>query len=76
MSEAEFIARLARIGRISTEVTDASPIRPAEWDSVELLDLIAAVDEAYGVTVPTADMTSCTTVGELRALIHRASAGA
>ena len=72
MKDQQFLMKIAQIGGISGPVTDDSPIAPSEWDSVEVLDLIAAIDDAYGVTVPIASIKSCRTVGELRGLIHQA----
>lgn len=58
------------------ELSDATEIVPAEWDSVQLLDLIAAIDESYGVTVPTESVNQSRTIGALRALIAEAAAKA
>ncbi len=51
-------------------VDDATAIDPRNWDSVDVLDLIAAIDESYDVTVPVDQLNSCRTVGELRQLIR------
>jgi acyl carrier protein len=50
-------------------IDDAAAIEPESWDSVELLDLIAAIDESYDVTVPVERLKACRTVGDLRQLI-------
>lgn len=55
---------------------DAAAIEPANWDSVDVLDLIAAIDESYNVTVPVDELNSCRTVGELRQLIRTAGGAA
>lgn len=68
-----FLAKLADLARVSREaLDDGVEIQPAEWDSVDLLDLIAAVDEAFGVTVDIKEMNRCKTVGELRTLVEAA----
>jgi acyl carrier protein len=67
------LRKLAAIVKINPdELTDASEIDLAGWDSVEVLELIAAIDEAYGVTIPLASMNKCRNAGELRTLIEGA----
>jgi acyl carrier protein len=74
MSGSAFLEILARVGGVSAEdLTDTTPIEPREWDSIVLLDMIAAIDESYGVTVPTASLQECRTVGELRALVAKST---
>jgi acyl carrier protein len=55
-------------------VHDDAAITPDEWDSVDVLDLIAVIDETYNVTVPLEKLNACRTVGELRALIRSTAA--
>lgn len=75
MGTESFEKKLSELSRIPAgEMGDDSPIEPQVWDSVEVLELIAAIDEGWGVTVPTADLNRCKTIGELRALIGRAAA--
>jgi acyl carrier protein len=75
MNDELFLDKLSEISKIArVEMTDASEITPAEWDSVELLDLIAAIDDAYGVTISTESLNGAGTVGELRSLISAARA--
>ena len=57
------------------ETSDETAIAPQSWDSVDVLDLIAAIDESYDVTVPIEQLNACTTIGELRQLIRTAAAG-
>lgn len=72
-----FDEKLAEIAKTIPEaLNDATEIVPAEWDSVEVLDLIAAIDESYGITVATSALNECRTVGELRGLIRAAVAKA
>jgi len=52
---------------------DGAAIDPESWDSVDVLDLIAAIDESFSVTVPVDKLNACRTVGELRALIRSAA---
>jgi acyl carrier protein len=75
MSDSAFLELLARVGGVSREeMTDSTPVDPQQWDSIVLLDMIAAIDESFGVTVPTASLQECRTVGELRALVARSTA--
>ena len=64
------IAELSRVPRAS--LTDSTPINPEEWDSIEVLDLIAAMDESFGRSISTADLNDCKTVGDLRDRLRRA----
>ena len=75
-TEEPFLAKLAELAKAAPgDLTDDVSIQPADWDSVDLLDLIAAIDDAYGVTVDTKAINSCRTVGELRGLVAAARAG-
>ena len=67
-----FATKLAEIVQ-QPELRDDTPIAPAEWDSVVVLDLIAAIDESYGVTIPIDDLNACRTVGDLRGRITEAA---
>ena len=70
MSEEPFINNLASMAQVDpAALNDATPIEPEGWDSVDVLDLIAAIDEVFGVTLATKEMNRCRSVGELRALI-------
>jgi len=72
MNEEPFLAKLAEIAKVDrNDLNDDVAITPGEWDSVELLDLIAAVDDSYGVTVDTSAIKKCAMVGELRGLVRQ-----
>jgi acyl carrier protein len=69
-----FETKLASLAKVEPDaLTDATPVEPEQWDSVDVLDLIAAIDEVYGVTVSNKELNRCKTVGELRALIAAAA---
>ena len=69
----QFLAKLASIAKVAPEdLSDGVAIAPREWDSVDLLDVLATIDEAYGVTVEPKQVGACRTVGELHALIAAA----
>jgi acyl carrier protein len=72
MSDA-FVTKLASMARVDpAALTDDTPIVPEQWDSVDVLDLIAAIDEVDGVTVSMKELNRCVSVGELRGLMARA----
>ena len=73
MNHEPFLNKLGALTEGRTE--DETEIEPRNWDSVDVLDLIAAIDESYDVTVPVEKLNSCRTIGELRQLI-RANGGA
>lgn len=73
MNEEGFLQKIADFVKVSREsLDDSTPIDPQTWDSIELIDLIAAIDEEYGVTVPVKEINACTNVGELRQRIRHA----
>jgi acyl carrier protein len=73
MSEEKLLAKIAELAKVSPEeLRDDTPITPAEWDSVEVLDLITVIDESFGKTVPLDQVNATRTVGELRALVRSA----
>ena len=74
MNEQPFQTKLAELTKTAeADLSDSLEIAPAQWDSVDVLDLIAAIDESYGVTVPIAELNECRTVGDVRARIHSAA---
>lgn len=73
MSHQPFETKLAEILGVEN-VGDETAIAPVEWDSVVVLDLISAIDESYGVTIPTNDLNQCRTAGDLRTRIRSAVA--
>lgn len=73
MSEEKLLAKIAELAKVAPEdLTDDTPITPAEWDSVEVLDLITVIDESFGKTVPLDQVNATRTVGELRSLVRSA----
>lgn len=67
-----FFAKLRELNQ--GNIDDDASIQPESWDSVELLDLIAAIDESYDVTVPVERLKACRTVDDLRQLIRAETA--
>lgn len=75
MMHPRFSSKLAQILEISPEaLTDATVLGAVEWDSIGVLDLIAAMDEAYGVSISTGAIYSASTLGDLRTLMRAAGA--
>ena len=75
MTEAECLARLTPVFR---EVfrDEAIVVRPemtaqdvARWDSLSHIDMIVAVEEAFGVRIPTREVTRMKNVGDLVRII-------
>ena len=64
-----FAARLADVFE-----ADPSTVQPdfqiaERWDSVAVLATIALIDEQFGVTVPSDELTRCTSVAAVLALV-------
>lgn len=75
MNESAFLSKLADITGVPAELlNDSTEIHPNEWESIDVLDIIAAIDESYGTTVPVQALTACRSAGELRNLIRGAAA--
>lgn len=70
MGKAEFLTQLAEVFEVDhvDEDFDVSD----KWDSLVVLNAIAAIDEQYGVTVPVKELTATKNVREVLALIERA----
>jgi acyl carrier protein len=61
----EFYTRLADILEVD-EVAPSDVLRDfAEWDSLTVLSVIAALDAHYGVNISAADLREIATAGEL-----------
>lgn len=74
MNEETFLEKVSEVSGVPVDqLTDATEIDPANWESIQLLDVIAAMDESYGVTVPAQSLTACKSLGELRDLIRSAA---
>ena len=49
---------------------ETSPETLKRWDSLRHLDLMTAVEDAYGVRFSTAEVLRATSVGEIRRLLR------
>jgi acyl carrier protein len=55
-----------------TQVTDqTSPGTAANWDSVQHLNLVLAVEQAFGVTFEPEELDQMKNIGEVAALVER-----
>jgi len=71
MNEGALLATLSDILRVPIDrLSDATEIDPPSWESIQLLDVIAATDESYGTTVPFDSLMACKSLGALRNLIR------
>jgi acyl carrier protein len=67
-----FFAKLAEALQVQpADVHDGLELTGERWDSVAQLETIAAIDELYGVTVPTDELVECKSVRALLALVER-----
>ncbi|HYC62676.1 MAG TPA: phosphopantetheine-binding protein [Thermoanaerobaculia bacterium] len=75
MMKPAFRSKLAEILSIAPdEITEATILGADEWDSVQVLDLLATMDESYGVTLSTGVIGASKTVGELQTRMRAAGA--
>lgn len=66
-----FLAKLAEVFEVDANLVQMDFPLAERWDSVAVLTTIAAIDEHFDVTVPVDDLTACTSVAELLALVRR-----
>ena len=76
MDRDAFLSELADILEARpVEVDEGFALPVGDWDSMAVLEVIALVDEQFGVAVPSEKLTACATVGELLDLAHCAASG-
>lgn len=69
MGETEFLAKLSEILQMEESgITPDTELSEDLLDSIAILSTIAAIDEEFGVTVPTAALRKCRTVSEVLGL--------
>lgn len=73
MDKEAFLTKLADVLEVNKEELNEEFILKSgdNWDSMAVLATIAMIDEQFGVTVPTKELTGCTSVGALLELIGR-----
>ncbi len=65
----EVVARVLKVPATSV-VESTSPETLRRWDSLRHLDLMTAVEDAYGVRFSTADFIRATSIAEIRRLLR------
>jgi len=66
VSETIFLVKLAQILGVSREKIDEQfKLDYGNWDSLALVGTIVAIDEQFGITVPTKQLIACASVGDL-----------
>jgi acyl carrier protein len=70
MSEDVFLSKLAEILAVNRKDMGQFKLDFNNWDSLMVIETIAAIDQHFGVTVPTKKLTACKSVEELLRLIR------
>ena len=71
MNEKAFFEKLADAFQVNAgDINEAFELNSDILDSVTVLDIIAVIDEEFGVTVPSKELKTCTSVGALLDLVH------
>lgn len=65
----ELVARALRVPATSIS-DDSSPATLKRWNSLNHLELMTQIEDAYGVQFSTADMVRAQSVREIRHLLH------
>ena len=55
---------------VSSISDESSPENQRRWDSLRHLDLMTAIEDAYGVRFSTADIVRARSIGEIRRLLR------
>lgn len=70
MSTDAFVPSLASILQVTPAVlTDSYELNGDNWDSVAVMAAIVAIDEHFGIIVPTRELVSCSSIKQLKDLI-------
>ncbi len=64
-----FLAKLAEMFGVDAKDLQSDFKVADRWDSVVVLSMIALIDEEFDVTVPVDDLTGCTSVADVLALV-------
>lgn len=73
MTDGNFLARLAQLMQIDLDAIGAAyELKPGVMDSMLVLEVIALIDETYGVTLQADALMKCRSVGEILGLIDKA----
>jgi acyl carrier protein len=65
----EVVARILKVPTASIS-DETSPETLPRWDSLNHLDLMTAIEDAYGIRFTTAEMVLAKSVGEIRRLLR------
>jgi acyl carrier protein len=66
-----FLAKLADVFEVDAATVHSDFALAERWDSVAVLATMALIDEQFGVTVAPDELTRCTSVPELLALVDQ-----
>lgn len=73
MDRIAFVTKLcAALERPPGSLTERTPLHSESLDSIELLNVIALIDEDAGLTVSGDDLKRCRSVGELLTFLEQA----
>jgi len=73
MNEVIFLDKLARaleLDRASVDQPEFA-LNSGSWDSLAVMDVIAIIDDCFGITVPATELAKCNTVESLLSLMRR-----
>jgi len=73
MDESAFLDKLATALEIDRSALGQpeSLFNPGSWDSLAIMEVIAIIDDCYGITVPAVELAKCNTVESLLSLVRR-----
>lgn len=68
---ASFLVKLADVFEVDAATVQSDFSLAGRWDSVAVLATMALIDEQFGVTVAPDDLTHCTSVTDVLALVDQ-----
>jgi acyl carrier protein len=70
-STTRFLAKLAEVFEVDPGTVQRDFSVAGRWDSLAVLSTIAVIDEQFDVTVPVDELTGCTSVADVLALVSQ-----
>lgn len=72
MDTQSFLVGMADVLEMSSdEINEQTVLMPDRWDSLAILGAVVLIDEQFGVTVPTNELSKCDSIEAIIQLVQR-----